>query len=522
MDKTILVCDVGTQSLRCSIYDSNGETLIALKKKYEPAFFSPQDGFCEQDPNYYLNEIASCTNEFNQKNPELLGNISGMVITCFRDSSVILDENYMPIRPAILWLDQRVCRNPKLKGFKLIHKLAFKLIGMTDAIKFNYERSTPHWIEKNEPENWKKMKYFAPLPSYFNYKITGNFVISNADCIGHFPLNCKKGKYFPKGHFKYTLFGMPYESLPELVNVGDVIGEVSEEFSKLSNIPAGTKVYASGSDKACETFGNGCVNKVEGSISLGTACSIDVVDNVYKEPEAFLPSYPTPYRDCWAQEIQIYRGLWMINWFAENFGTIDIQNAKQKGISLEEYLTDEIAKIHPGSDGLVLQPYWGPGLLRPNAKGSIVGFSAVHGRFHLYRAMIEGIGFALRDGLEEIMKKTHIKPTYFVISGGGSQSELFCQIMADILDSTCYQAATTESSSLGAAMSGFMSMGVFSNKYDALKSMYKKGKEIKPNKDNVKVYDKLYNQVYKQLYPSLKKIYFKSKNFYLDFVESKK
>lgn len=517
MEDILLIVDIGTQSLRASIIDTKGEVLAFSQQKYETPFFSVEDGFAEQNPDYYMDKLVLATNDLATNYSEAMSKVKSMVMVCFRDSSVILDENYKPIRPSILWLDQRITRIPHMNNLKWYEKVLFSLIGMSDAVKYNAERTPTYWLMEHEKENWNKMKYYAPIGTYFNYVVTGNFVVSSADCAGHYPFNFKTGKWFSSLHPKHDVFSIPQSALPPIVKVGSVIGCVSEEFSKRSRIPLGTKLIASGSDKSCETLGNGCIDKTTASVSLGTACSIDVVYNKYVEPETFLPSYQTPYSGDYDLEVQIYRGLWMIKWYLDNFGVKDVIESEKLGISVEEYLNQKISKIPAGSDGLVLQPYWGPGLKRPNSKGSIVGFSGVHTRYHLYKSIIEGIAFAIREGLDEIVRKTHYKPKKIILSGGGSQSEEFDQIFADILGIDCYRSQVVESSSLGAAMSGFISLGVYKNPKDAVKNMVKEGFKIKANENNHVIYEKLYNKVYKKMYPSLKKIYNNCKNFYLDY-----
>lgn len=521
MNHNLLVVDIGTQSLRASIIDDTGKTLAFSQQKYEEPFFSKEEGFAEQYADYYMDELCLATKEIHESHPELLESVLAMVMVSFRDSSLILDENKKPLRPSILWLDQRVTRMTHMNYLKTYEKILFSLIGMKDTVKYNAERTPTYWLMENESENWKKMKYYVPLPTYFNYRVTGNLVVSSADCAGHYPFNFKTGKWFSTLHPKHDVFSIPQKSLPSIVKVGDVIGEVSEEFSKLSCIPAGTKLIASGSDKSCETFGNGCIDPTTASVSLGTACSIDIVSPKYKEPETFLPSYQAPYPANFDLEVQIYRGLWMIRWYLDNFGSDDKREAEKLGISVEEYLNQQIEKIHAGSDGLVLQPYWGPGLKRPNAKGSIVGFSGVHTRHHLYRAIIEGIAFALREGMDSIVKKTGKKPKRVILSGGGSQSNAFSQILADVLGVDCYRSPVVESSSLGAAMSGFISLRVFSSEKEAVAAMVKPGEKIESNNHNHNIYEKLYKKVYKKMYPSLKKIYNGCKNFYLDYKDVK-
>ncbi len=515
MKNNMLVVDIGTQSLRASVVSKEGEVLAFSQQKYEPPYQSPKDGYAEQDIGYYLEKMCDATKELLSKNPDIFSDLQGMVVVTFRDSSVILDAEKKPIRPGILWLDQRVTRDPNQKNLKLYEKLLFKIIGMGDTVKYNSERTPSFWLMKHEPEHWKKMRYYIPFSAYFNDQITGNLSVSSADCIGHYPIDFRKGKWLNPHHPKVDVFSIPMDSLPPLIPVGNTIGQVTEAFSKCSGVPQGLPLYASGSDKACETFGNGAIDKTVGSISLGTACSIDVVDSRYSEPEKFLPSYQTPYPGSYDLEIQVYRGLWMIRWYLDNFGENDKAEAKRRNMKPEEYLNQQISKITPGCDGLVLQPYWGPGLKRPNAKGSIVGFSGVHTRFHLYRSIFEGIAFALREGLDEIVKKTHRMPDKLVVSGGGSESEIMLHIIADVFGLPVYRSFTTESSTLGGAMSGFLASGTYKNPKEAVDQMCRTGTLIQPNQENHVIYDKLYHQVYLKMFPSLKNVYENCKDFFL-------
>ena len=180
-------------------------------------------------------------------------------------------------------------------------------------------------------------------------------------------------------------------------------------------------------------------------------------------------------------------------------------------------------EIRPGSDGLILQPYWGPGLGRPLAKGAIIGFYDVHTKFHLYRAIIEGIGFELKDGLNSIMRRSHNNVKYLTVSGGGSKSDAICQITSDLFNLPVYKSETSENSSLGCAISQFISLGEFSTLEEAKKNMVRYVKVFKPNKKAVEEYEELFKKaetpwdssvsrelfkkVYVNIYPSLKKSY---------------
>ena len=206
-------------------------------------------------------------------------------------------------------------------------------------------------------------------------------------------------------------------------------------------------------------------------------------------------------------EVQIYRGYWMLSWFTRNFASELIDESKIQDMAVEEMLNRRLYDIPPGSDGLVLQPYWGPGLRRPLAKGGIIGFSDVHTREHLYRAMIEGIAYALKEGLESIEKSQKHKVKELRISGGGSQSDAICQITADIFNLPVSRVQTYETTSLGAAIATFVAIGEFKDVEEAMKTMSKKTITFNPNPVAAAQYEDLYRKVYLKMYPQLKGVY---------------
>ena len=206
-------------------------------------------------------------------------------------------------------------------------------------------------------------------------------------------------------------------------------------------------------------------------------------------------------------EVQIYRGYWMLKWFYKEFANELLDEARIQKSAVEELLNKNLTLIPPGSDGLVLQPYWGPGLRRPLAKGAIIGFSDVHTRNHLYRAIIEGIAYALREGLEGIERSQHHKVKSLKISGGGSMSEAICQITADIFGLPVSRVQTYETTTLGAAIATFTALGEFPSIEEAMKAMSHEGKTFLPNEKAHAEYNKLYKKVYLKMFPELKNSY---------------
>ena len=186
---------------------------------------------------------------------------------------------------------------------------------------------------------------------------------------------------------------------------------------------------------------------------------------------------------------------------------IIVDESKIQDMAVEELLNEKLNDIPPGSDGLVLQPYWGPGLRRPLAKGGVIGFSDIHTREHFYRAIIEGIGYALKEGLESIEKSQHHKVKELRISGGGSQSDAICQITADIFNIPVSRVQTYETTSLGEAIATFVAIGEFKDINEAMEAMTHKTMTFYPVPEAAEQYQELYKHVYIRMYPRLKRIY---------------
>ena len=496
--------DFGTQSVRVSIFDQNGECVAMESKKYEPAYVSPKPGYAEMDPDYYFSCLCACTNHICKAHPELIARVKGIELDCFRDSAVLLDKDRKVIRPMILWLDSRMaeCKEP----LPLVATALFHLVGKWDVISLNRQRTMVNWIKENEPENFAKIDKYISISTYFIYRLTGQLKDSPSDFTGHYPLDYQKKTWYknPDKHLQGQIFSLREDQLVELVDTQGVLGEISKEGSKLTGLPVGIPMFAGGSDKSCETLGCGVIDSTLASISLGTACTVETVTKKYIGPQPFLPAYPSVQPDVYNLDVQIYRGFWMINWFLKEFGAYNIDDLVTTDVTPEEY-NSKLASIPAGSQGLMLQPYWGSPLEHPEVKGSIVGFSDFTTKTHFYKAIIEGIGYELRLAKESFEKRLKSKFQAIRISGGGARSDEICQIYADLFGLRVERVQTIETSSLGAAIGGFLSLGVYQTPEEAVKHMVRVTKTFEPNPENTKIYDVLFTNAYKGLYPSLKK-----------------
>jgi sugar (pentulose or hexulose) kinase len=208
-------------------------------------------------------------------------------------------------------------------------------------------------------------------------------------------------------------------------------------------------------------------------------------------------------------EIQITRGYWMVSWFAAQFGLNEQIRAEKEGVAPEHFFDELLHSVPAGSHGLVLQPYWNPGVRipGPEARGGIIGFSEVHTRAHLYRAIIEGLAYALREAGERIAKRSKTPLRLVRVAGGGSQSNAAMQITADIFNLPAERPALFEASGLGAAILASVGLGLHPDFATAIREMTRVGQRFEPIAANAQVYEQLYGGVYQRMYGRLQPLY---------------
>lgn len=500
----VLIVDVGTQSMRGIIFDDKGNMLAKEQVKYKP-YLSKENGYMEQSADMYWQVFCSITSALMTKYPQHTQNLLAMSVDTFRDTAVLLDENNNVLRNLILWSDQRVAdTSQKLPP---LQRCLFKIVGMDRAINAIRKKIKTRWVQQHEPQLWQKVKKVAHVSAWFNYKLTGNLADSYASTIGHLPFDSKGKRWLTEKSLLYPVFDLPLDMMVPLLSPGDLVGEITAQAAAETGLPQGLRLIASGSDKGCETLGVGCVSDNVASVSFGTSSTVQFTTKKYFEPEPFMPAYPAVLKDYYNPEVQIFRGYWMISWFKQNFAKHLEKLAEERGGSVEEIMNEEIASIPAGSDGLVLQPFWQAGLTTPEAKGAIIGFSDFHKRAHVYRAIIEGIDFALREGLERMERRGRKHVDYIAVAGGGSQSDLICQIAADVFNRPVKRVQTYETSALGAAMVTFMACGVFEDQTQAVQSMVRYTATFTPDAKNAAIYDGIYKNIYLKLYNKLQSFY---------------
>jgi len=203
----------------------------------------------------------------------------------------------------------------------------------------------------------------------------------------------------------------------------------------------------------------------------------------------------------------VYRGYWLISWFKKEFAAKEVELAQKQGVAPEVLLDAMLKKTPAGCEGLVFQPYFTPGVVMPKARGAIIGFSDTHTRAHIYRAIIEGINFALMDGLYTMQKRGKVNIQKLFIAGGGSQSDAVCQIAASMFGLPAYRIQTYEATGLGSSMVAFAAMKVYADAYEAAAKMVRIKNEFLPDNKEHETYKFLFNEIFSKIFGKLLPLY---------------
>lgn len=504
MKNYALSIDCGTRGIRAIIFDQKGNELAAYEKEYS-GYYHLEPGYCEASGAMFWNDFCEVVHRMKLEEPERFSEIAGMTVACQRDTATILDEEGEALRDFIVWMDRRELDRPiPAPG---VWDSLFKIAGKTEFVSSFNKGTHGHWIMVNEPELWNKAKYYCLLSTYYFGKLTGKVVDCRSDIAGHLPFNYQKKEWADAKEIITKVVLIEKEKMPPLFDSCEILGTITKKAAEATGLPEDLPVIGSGTDKGCETIGVGCLTPDTASVSLGTQATVEITTDEYFELVNFYPPFPSVNPQSYNPEITVYRGFWMMKWFVENFAQTEKMLCETRGEHVLAYLDRKLQDVPAGAGGLILHPYWGMESFKPEAKGSIIGFSEETDKYHIYRAIVEGIGYALREGMEFIEKKSGVEIRRVALSGGGASSEVVCQLYADLFGRETYCVQTPSTTGLGAAMAVFTGLGVYPDLKTAGDNMVRCEKSWQPDSENAALYDRLYQDVYKPAYARYQPLY---------------
>lgn len=458
--KYIIGVDGGSQSSKVVIFDLEGNIVCEGKQSLQPMSL-PEPGIVEHPDDDLWDSIVVASKQCMERFNGDIQDIIGIGLCTIRFCRVLLKEDGTLAQPAMSWMDERVSR--------------------------------PYEHVNNS------VKYITTTSGYITHRFTGEFNDTAANYQGQWPIDTDKWQW-SEDQEVFNKFNIPRKMLFNLQMPGTILGHVIEKVALETGIPAGIPVVATANDKAVEALGAGSLNENTALISLGTYIASMV--HGHENPKGttnFWTNFASTPNNYLYESNGIRRGMWTVSWFKDLLGDdIDLK-AEALGISGEEYLNREAEKVPAGSNGLMTVLDWLAPAYEPFKKGLMIGFDGRHTRAHMYRSILEAIALTMKNNADAMCDELNIKLDNIIISGGGSNSDLFMQIFADVFGIPASRNVVNGSASLGSAICVAVALGVYDNYETAIKKMVKIRDEFKPNKENTQLYKRINDEVYKNI-----------------------
>jgi sugar (pentulose or hexulose) kinase len=458
---------------------------------------TPAPGAFEQQPEEWWNSAAAALRQLTAQIEA--ARIAALAVSNQRETVGFLDKANRSVRPAMLWLDERcrpdVTRAAAELGAERLRKITGKTPDLTPAL---YSLA---WLRRLEPRNFAATRSFVDVQGYLVLRLAGVRATSwgSADPHGLFDLEAKR--LSPE---ILAWIGLGEDRFFPAQPPGTVLGEVTAEAAATTGLRPGTLVVAGGGDGQAAGLGCAVLGGGRAYLNLGTA----VVSGVFGTACRTDPAFRTETSlsgDGYIFETCLRTGMFLTDWVARRLFGLDPAGDP----ACYERLEAEASVLPPGSDGLLLLPYWS-GVMSPfwnaDARGALVGLAPDHGRGHVYRALIEGIALETALGYRAI-EAAGEPVKEIVVIGGGAKSALWRRIFADATGREIVVSETVEASSLGAAMLAAVGAGWCATPAEAARAMQGRlTQRLAPDPGNVAVYGEL-ARIHAGLYPALTKTY---------------
>jgi xylulokinase len=480
---TLIGVDVGTSGTRALAVTTGGELVAEANRPHD--LLTPRPGWTEQDPGQWWEAARAVLAEVAAKSDDVVG----LGLTGQMHGSVFLDSAGEVIRPALLWNDQRTAAECDEITERVGAERLLELAGNPALTGFQAPKIL--WLARHEPDAYARVASVLLPKDYVRLMLTGERATDASDAAGTLLLDVRARDW--SGDILDAL-EIPREWMPAVHEGPDVTGTLRDGLAAELGLPAGLPVAAGGGDNAAAAVGVGVVREGALSTSIGTSGVIFAHRDAFSpDPSGRVHAFCHAVPGAWHLMSVTLSAGGSLSWWRDqagaDFGT----------------LVGEAEAVEPGSEGLVFLPYLTGERtphLDPHARGAFVGLTVRNGRGHLTRAVMEGVAFSMRDGLE-IMRGLGTPDDDVRAVGGGARSPLWLALQADVYGRPVRRTVIDEGPAYGAALLGGVAAGAFADVGEASERVRLREEVTEPDPERAKRYDELY-EVYTSLYPALR------------------
>lgn len=494
----IIGVDVGTSGTKAIAITDRGQLLASALREYPLS--SPKPNWAEQDPADWraatLAVLAELCTKIDSKNVVALG------LTGQMHGAVFMDADNKVLRSALLWCDQRTATQCDTITQKAGGEAALVEMVANPALT-GFTAPKILWLRDNEPALFEKTQKVLLPKDYIRWVLTGEFATDVADASGTLLFDVRNRRWHTD---LMSLLELDPKLMPPAYEGPEVTGKLLPDIAAQTGLPAGLPVVAGGGDQAAGGVGCGIVRPGIVSASLGTSGVVFAFsEDVSTDPKGRVHTFCHAVPGKWHVMGVMLSAGGALQWFRNTLCKEERDKATASGRDAYEYITENASSIKPGAEGLIFLPYL-TGERTPHkdpyAKAAFIGLSLRHTKAHMARAVLEGVGFGMRDSLD-IMREMRIPLTVSRVSGGGARSSLWRQILADTGRIEISRINADEGPAFGAAILAGVGGGCFNAVEEACDAIIKETDRVKVNDATADSYED-YLHEYRQTYQALK------------------
>ena len=502
MKHYVLAHDLGTTGNKATLYDQEGARVGQAFYGYKTDYAQPH--WAEQNPEDWWQSVCGSTQQLLKENKIPSNAVACVVFSGQMLGCVALDKHALPLRPAIIWADQRATAQEKWVAERLSSQEIYQITG--HRLAASYPLNKILWLRDHQPELYKNTHKFVHAKDAMVARLTGAFVTDGSDASGMNLYDLRQAKWSEQ---ILEATELNPAQLPEILQSIEVVGEVRAQVAEEVGVAAGTPVVMGAGDAACAATGAGVIHEGAAYNYVGSSSWISIAT---KHPlfdaahQTFTCAHAIP--DMFMPMGTMQAAGAAYQWLRDQLGLIEKQTAEMLHISPYELMNTEAMQAVPGANGLIFLPYL-MGERSPwwntKARGAFIGLTIRHTRSEMFRAVLEGITMNLRLILQAFRAQTLPIEGMRVI-GGGTRSRLWNQMMADMYEMPVYRLRVLEeATSMGAALVGGVGVGLYPD-FSMAFSMNPVLETLEPNRDNQAAYRANY-PIFESAYRALVPIY---------------
>ncbi|MFW9902445.1 MAG: FGGY-family carbohydrate kinase [Candidatus Thorarchaeota archaeon] len=512
--KYILTHDLGTSGNKAALFDLNLELISQTKEDY-PLFY-PKPGWAEQNPEDFWNAVKKATNTIIQQSNITPDEILALVFDCQMNCTIPIDNEGNALMKSISWLDTRAAQITKMfskglikiSGYGLKKLLMFlKITGGAPGHNGKDPISHILWIKEIHPDIYEKIYKFLSVKDYIIYKCCKKAVTSR-DLGNTTWMMDSNPDQFEWSDKILKKFKIDKEKLPEIKKSTEIAGELTNDASDELNLKSGIPIFVGSGDLTSAAIGSGAISGNKFMLCLGTADWVAAHTSQRVKDLFHFTGSITSSQENYLCISKQETGSICLDWIAEKMFVGEMERYKENPNEFYIYLDSLINDVEVGSKNLIFTP-WMFGerspINDPNVRGGFYNLSLDHTKHEILRSIYEGVAYNIKWALIYVEKLLG-KGDEINCIGGGAKSDIWCQILADVVNRKIVQMENPAlAAAKGSAIISMVGLGNLKKFSDAI-PMIKVRKIFIPNTDNQKKYDTLFNE-YINIYKRNKKMF---------------